>query len=155
MSWKKNVAYKKKLVWQNATGILLKNASKVYEKMRQIFYYRMRQVYCKMWQLFQNVTLISKCDDFIRKCNNYYNPKWFGTLWTVEKTLIVLCQVFHCFLRIFHRFLTSIFNVSFIRAFLGKFLLGFCIIFRRVSYHFKQQVVFVTNWGNSDCFLWY
>ena len=33
---------------QNATATLLQSAREVYHKLRQVFYYKMRQFYCKM-----------------------------------------------------------------------------------------------------------
>ena len=50
----------RQILSQYATAILLENATEVYYKIRQIF-------------LLQNVTVITNCDDFITKCNSYYN----------------------------------------------------------------------------------
>ena len=38
----------------------------VYYKVRQLFYYKVRQV------LLQSATGITKCDNFITKCDRYY-----------------------------------------------------------------------------------
>ena len=53
---------------QNATAVLLQNATKVYYKMPQVFYYKMRQFYYKMRQLLQNATFITNCDITIILC---------------------------------------------------------------------------------------
>ena len=50
----------RQILSQYATAILLQNATEVYYKIRQIF-------------LLQNATVITNCDDFITKCNSYYN----------------------------------------------------------------------------------
>ena len=39
---------------------------KCYYKVRQLFYYKVRQV------LLQSATVITKCDNFITKCDGYY-----------------------------------------------------------------------------------
>ena len=68
----------RKILLQSATAILLQNATEVHDKMRQFFYYKMRQFYCKMQQLLQNATIllqnatgITKCDVYhkLRQCN--------------------------------------------------------------------------------------
>ena len=50
------------LLW-NATVILLQNVTKVYCKLRPAFYYKNATV------LLQNMTVITKCDDFVKKYN--------------------------------------------------------------------------------------
>ena len=50
---------------QNATTILLQNATKVYYKMRQ-FYYKMRQLLKIAMILLQNATVITKCDVYYK-----------------------------------------------------------------------------------------
>ena len=59
----------RQILLQNVTAILLQNATEVYGKMRQVFYYEMRQFYYKMRQfdnkmrqLLQNSTFITNCD---------------------------------------------------------------------------------------------
>ena len=47
---------------QNATAILLQNATEVYYKMRQVFHCKLRRFHYKMRQLLQNVTFITNCD---------------------------------------------------------------------------------------------
>ena len=37
---------------------LIQNATAIYYKMRQVFYYKMWQFYCKMWQLLQIATIL-------------------------------------------------------------------------------------------------
>ena len=50
------VYYKmRQILLQNATAILVQNATEVYYKMRQAFY-------CKMQHLLQNTTFITNCD---------------------------------------------------------------------------------------------
>ena len=46
---------------QNATVILLQNATKVYYKMHQ-FYYKIQQLLQNATILLQNATVITKCD---------------------------------------------------------------------------------------------
>ena len=61
------VYYKKRqILLQNATAILLQNATEVYYKRRQVFLLQNATV------LLQNVTVITNCDDFITKCGSYY-----------------------------------------------------------------------------------
>ena len=45
---------------------LLQSVMVCYYKVRQFFYYKVRQV------LLQSATGITKCDNFITKCNDYY-----------------------------------------------------------------------------------
>lgn len=52
------------MLLQHKNAILLQNATKLYYKMRQVFYCKMSLLY-KMW-------VISKHDDFITKCDNPY-----------------------------------------------------------------------------------
>ena len=70
------VYYKmRQILLQNATPILLQNATEVYYKMHQVFitkcdsfitkcdsYYKFRQFYYKMRQLLQNATFTTNCD---------------------------------------------------------------------------------------------
>ena len=44
---------------------------KCYYKVRQLFYYKVRQV------LLQSATVITKCDNFITKCNWYYKVRQY------------------------------------------------------------------------------
>ena len=65
----------RQILLQNATTILLQNATEVYYKMHQVFiakcdssitkcdsYYKLRQFYYKMRQLLQNKTFITNCN---------------------------------------------------------------------------------------------
>ena len=52
----------RQVLLQNATAILLQNATKVYYKMCQGF-------------LLQNAIVITNCDDFITKCDSYYKMR--------------------------------------------------------------------------------
>ena len=69
---------------QNGSGFLLQNATEVYNKMRQVFYYKcdsfitkcdsyykMRRFYYKMRQLLQNATILLQNTTVITKCNVY------------------------------------------------------------------------------------
>ena len=56
------------ILLQNATAILLQNATKVYYKMRQVFLLQNATV------LLQNAIVVTNCDNFITKCDVYY--KW-------------------------------------------------------------------------------
>ena len=44
---------------------------KCYYKVRQLFYYKVRQV------LLQSATGITKCDNFITKCDDYYKVRQY------------------------------------------------------------------------------
>ena len=44
---------------------------KCYYKVRQLFYYKVRQV------LLQSATGITKCDNFITKCDRYYKVRQY------------------------------------------------------------------------------
>ena len=58
------VYYKmRQILLQNTTAILLQKATELYYKLRQVFYY-------KSDSLFQNVTVITKCDAFTTKCDS-------------------------------------------------------------------------------------
>ena len=55
---------------KNVTGTItkggkffLENATKVYYKMRHVFYYKMGWFYNRMGQLLQNATFVTKCVD--------------------------------------------------------------------------------------------
>ena len=48
---------------------LLQSAMVCYYKVRQLFYYKVRQV------LLQSATDITKCDNFITKCDRYYKVR--------------------------------------------------------------------------------
>ena len=50
---------------QNATAILSQNATGVYHKMCQVFYYKLQQFYYKMRQILQIVLFITNCDSAI------------------------------------------------------------------------------------------
>ena len=63
---------------QNVTAILLK--SDVYCKVRQVFYYKMRQFYCKMEQLLQIVTILLQNVTVITQCNTYSKLLQFSPL---------------------------------------------------------------------------
>ena len=49
--------------------IFLQSARTFYNKVRQLFYYKLRQV------LLQSATGITKCDNFITKCDRYYKVR--------------------------------------------------------------------------------
>ena len=61
----------RQILLQNATVILLENATKGYCKMPQVFYYKMRQFYYKMRQLLQNATIFLQNATVITKCDIY------------------------------------------------------------------------------------
>ena len=73
------VYYKmRQMLLQNAAAILLQNATDVYCKIRQIFYYKMRQFYYKMQQLLQIVTNLLQNATVITKCDVYYKLRWYN-----------------------------------------------------------------------------
>ena len=49
-------------VYYKKRRILLQNAAEIYSKMRQVFYYKMRQFLQTATILLQNVTYITNCD---------------------------------------------------------------------------------------------
>ena len=55
----------RQILLQNVVAILLQNATGVYDKMRQVFHYKMRQFYYKMRQLLQNATVITNCENTV------------------------------------------------------------------------------------------
>ena len=63
---------------QNATTVLLQNATKVYYKMRQ-FYYKMR--------------VIKNCDDFITKCDSHYKMRRLLQIATVQTEKANTCCI--------------------------------------------------------------
>ena len=59
------------ILLQNAIANLLQNSTEVYHKMRQAFYYKMRQFYYKMRQLLQIATiLLQNATTFITNCDS-------------------------------------------------------------------------------------
>ena len=75
------VYYKmQQMLLQNATAVLLENATKVYYKFRQVFYYKNAII------LLQNATVIAKCDDFIIKYDCYYKMQRLLQIATVRYT---------------------------------------------------------------------
>ena len=48
--------------------ILLQNSTKIYYKMRELFYYKMRQVLQNAMILLQNATVITKSDVYYKIC---------------------------------------------------------------------------------------
>ena len=67
------VYYKMRQIFlQNATTILLQNATEFYHKIRQVFYYKMQQFYYKMRELLQIATTLLQNATFITKCDVYY-----------------------------------------------------------------------------------
>ena len=61
---------------QNATDILVQNATKVYCKMRQVFYYKML-FYYKIRQLLQIATILLQNATVITKCDVYYKLRQY------------------------------------------------------------------------------
>ena len=55
-------------------ALLLQNATKVYFKMRQIFYYKTRQFYYKLQQLLQNASILLQNATVVKsfKVVNFY-----------------------------------------------------------------------------------
>ena len=108
------------ILLQNAKAILLQNATEVYGKMHQVFYYEMRQFYYKMRQfdnkmrqLLQNSTFITNCDSttFVLygsvMIHVLFNPlsanitKWSNTLKQFVGSLPTNClSVFRYFVKL-------------------------------------------------------
>ena len=59
---------------------LLQNSTEVYCKMRQDFYYKMRQFFL------QNATIITNYNNFITKCDSYYKVRRLLQIATVHLT---------------------------------------------------------------------
>ena len=59
---------------------LLQNSTEVYWKMRQDFYYKMRQFFL------QNATIITNYNNFITKCDSYYKVRRLLQIATVHLT---------------------------------------------------------------------
>ena len=58
---------------------LLQSAIVCYYKVRQLFYYKVRQV-------LQSVAGITKCDNFITKCDDYYKVRQYKVTLDVIKS---------------------------------------------------------------------
>ena len=72
------VYYKmRQILLQNVTAILLQNATESCCKMHQVFCYKIRQVYYKMRQLLQIVTTLWQNATIITKCDVYYNLRQY------------------------------------------------------------------------------
>ena len=63
---------------------LLQSAMVCYYKVRQLFYYKVRQV------LLQTATGITKCDNFITKCDRYYKVRRLLQSATVHGSAVLL-----------------------------------------------------------------
>ena len=59
------------ILLQIATAILLQNATDIYNKMRQVFYYKMRQLYYNMQQLLENAAILLQNTTVITTCDVY------------------------------------------------------------------------------------
>ena len=92
----------RQLLLQNATAILLQNATEVYYKIRQFFitkcnsfitkydsYYKMRRFYYKIRQVLQNATFITNCES--AKCAIYQS---FLLLIPLKHSITIL-EFFH------------------------------------------------------------
>ena len=87
----------RQMLLQNAIAILLQNETEVYCKMRQVFYYKMRQFYNKMRQLLQNAIILLQNATVIKKCGVCYklrqyningSPRTYNTSATRLKSLM-------------------------------------------------------------------
>ena len=65
---------------------LLQSAMVCYYKVRQRFYYKVRQV------LLQSATGITKCDNFITKCDRYYKVRRLLQSATVHQMVKVIAK---------------------------------------------------------------
>ena len=60
------------ILLQNPTVFLLQNATKVYHKIRQLFYFNLWQFYRKMGQLLENATMLLQNTTFVPRYDVYY-----------------------------------------------------------------------------------
>ena len=72
----------RQILLQDATAILLQNATKVYYKMRQVFITK-----CDSFFL-QNATVITNYDDFITKCDSFYKMRRLLQIATVHMPIL-------------------------------------------------------------------
>ena len=72
------LSYKMRQTLQNATAILLQNATEVSHKMCRVFYYKMRQFYYKMRQLLQIAAILLQNATVIAKCDVYYKMRHYN-----------------------------------------------------------------------------
>ena len=70
---------------------LLQSAMVCYYKVRQLFYYKVRQV------LLQSATGITKCDNFITKCDRYYKVRRLLQSATVQRYQICIARFLHSY----------------------------------------------------------
>ena len=78
----------RQILFQNATAILLQNVTKDYYKMRQVFYYKIRQFYYKMRQLLQIATILLQNAIYITKCDVYYKLRQYSPLYIITSFYI-------------------------------------------------------------------
>ena len=67
----------RQILLQNTTAILLQNATEVYCKIRQVFYYKIQQFYYKMRELLQIATVLLQNATVITKCDVYYKLRQY------------------------------------------------------------------------------
>ena len=60
--------YKIRQVLAQNAMILLQNSTKIYHKVRELFYYKMRQVLQNAMILLQNASVITKSDVYYKIC---------------------------------------------------------------------------------------
>ena len=76
------VYYKmRQILLQNTKAILLQKATEVYNKMGQVFYYKMWQFYYKYWQLLQIATILSQNATVITRCDVHYKLRQHCLWW--------------------------------------------------------------------------
>ena len=85
------VYYKTRQVFlQNATAILLQNATEVYYIIHQDFYYKMWQFYYKIQQVLQISTISLQNATVITKCDIYYKLRLYTWYWYSGWTPLIL-----------------------------------------------------------------
>ena len=93
----RNIQYITSMVLARHEVSYLIHYDSLLQKIRQIFYYKMRQFYYKMRQLLQNevvllqnATVITKCDNFITKCDSYYKMRRLLQIATVQLVIALI-----------------------------------------------------------------
>ena len=84
---------------QSVTSVITKCDSFFYYKVRQLFYYKVRQV------LLQSATGITKCDNFITKCDDYYKVRQYRHMWHQQRRPLF---IFFCLKAIHFKFCDNI-----------------------------------------------
>ena len=75
---------------------LLQSTMVCYYKVRQLFYYKVRQVLLSFITKCESATGITKCDNFITKCDRYYKVRRLLQSATVHTYTPFITSEIHC-----------------------------------------------------------